>query len=41
MNNTFSLQQRSGASNPDANLISRQYKQNPMADSMRVKDENP
>ena len=36
MNNTFSLQQISRTSNVDANLISRQYKLNLMADFMRV-----
>ena len=41
MNNTFSLQQIQKTSNLDANLISRQYKQNLMADFMRVKYENP
>ena len=41
MNNTFSLQQISRTSNLDANLISRQYKLNLMADFMRVKYENP
>ena len=41
MNNTFSLQQISRNSNLDANLISRQYKLNLMADFMRVKYENP
>ena len=41
MNNTFSLQQIQKRSNLDANLISRQYKLNPMADFMRVKYENP
>ena len=41
MNNTFSLQQISRTSNLDANLLSRQYKLNPMADFMRVKYENP
>ena len=32
MNNSFSLQQISRTSNLDANLISRQHKQNLMAD---------
>ena len=41
MNNTFSFQQISRTSNLDANLISRQYKLNLMADFMRVKYENP
>ena len=41
MGNTFSLQQISRTSNLDANLISRQYKLNLMADFMRVKYENP
>ena len=41
MNNTFSLQQISRTSNLDANLISRQYKLNLMADFVRVKYENP
>ena len=41
MNNTFSLQQIHRTSNLDANLISRQYKLNLMADSMKVKYENP
>ena len=41
MNNSFSLQQIQKTSNLDANLISRQYKLNPMADFMRVKYENP
>ena len=41
MNNTFSLQQLSRTSNRDANLKSRQYKLNLMADFMRVKYENP
>ena len=41
MNNTFSLQQISRTSNLDANLISRQYKLNLMADFMRIKYENP
>ena len=40
MNNTFSLQ-ISRTSNLDANLISRQYKLNLMADFIRVKYENP
>ena len=41
MNNSFSLQQMQKTSNLDANLISRQYKLNLMADFMRVKYENP
>ena len=41
MNKTFPLQQISRTSNFDANIISRQYKLNLMADSMRVKYENP
>ena len=41
MNNTFSLQQISRTSNLDANLKSRQYELNLMADFMRVKYENP
>ena len=41
MNNSFSLQQIQKTSNLDANLISRQYKLNLMADFMRVKYENP
>ena len=41
MNNIFSLQQISRNSNLDANLISRPYKPNLMADFMRVKYENP
>ena len=41
MNNGFSLQQIQKTSNLDANLISRQYKLNLMADFMRVKYENP
>ena len=41
MNNSFSLQQIQKTSNLDANLISRQYKPNLMADFMRVKFENP
>ena len=40
MNNTFSLQQIQKTSNLDANLISRQYKLNLMADFMRIKYEN-
>ena len=41
MNNSFSLQQIQKTSNLDANLISRQYKLNLMADFMRIKHENP
>ena len=41
MNNSFSLQQLQKTSNLDANLISRQYKLNLMADFMRLKYENP
>ena len=41
MNNSFSLQQIQKTSNLDANLITRQYKLNLMADFMRVKYENP
>ena len=41
MNNSFSLQQIQKTSNLDANLISRQYKRNLMADFMEVKHENP
>ena len=41
MNNSFSLQQIQKTSYLDANLISRQYKLNLMADFMRVKYENP
>ena len=41
MNNNFSLQQIQKTSNLDANLISRQYKLNLMADFMRLKYENP
>ena len=41
MNNTFSLQQISRTGNFDANLISRQYKLNLMADFMWVKYEKP
>ena len=41
MNNSFSLPQIQKTSNLDANLISRQYKLNLMADFMRVKYENP
>ena len=41
MNNSFSLQQIQKTSNIDANLVSRQYKLNLMADFMKVKYENP
>ena len=41
MNNSFSLQQISRTSSFDANLISRHYKLNLMADFMRLKSENP
>ena len=41
MNNSFSLQQIQKTSNLDANLISRQYKLNLMADFMKFKYENP
>ena len=41
MNNFFSLQQIQKTSNLDANLISRQYKLNLMADLMKVKYEIP
>ena len=41
MNNSFSLEQIQQTSNLDANLISRQYKINLIADFMRVKYENP
>ena len=41
MNNSFSLPKIQKASNLDANLISRQYKLNLMADFMRLKNENP
>ena len=41
MNNSFSLRQIQKTSNLDANLISRQYKLNLMADFMRLKYENP
>ena len=41
MNNTFSLQQIQKTSNLDANLISKQYKLNLMADFMKLKYENP
>ena len=41
MSITFSLQQIQKTSNLDANLKSRQYKLNLMADFMRIKCENP
>ena len=41
MNNNFSLQHIQKTSNLDANLKSRQYKLNLMADFMRAKKENP
>ena len=41
MNKSFSLQQIQKTSNLDADLISRQYKLNPMADFMKIKYENP
>ena len=41
MKSSFSLQQIQKTSNPDANLISRHYKINLMADFMRLKYENP
>ena len=41
MNNTFSLQQISRNSNLDANLKSRHYKLNQMADFKQLKIENP
>ena len=41
MNNSFSLQQIQKTSNLDANLISRHYKLNLMADFIRLKYENP
>ena len=41
MNNSFSLQQTQKTSGLDANLMSRQYKLNLMADFMRLKFENP
>ena len=41
MKNSFSLQQIQKTINFDANLSSRQYKLNLMADFMRVKYENP
>ena len=41
MNISFSLQQIQKTSNLAANLISKQYKLNLMADFMRLKNENP
>ena len=41
MNNSFSLQQIRKTSNFDANLLSRQYQLNLIADFMRVKYGNP
>ena len=41
MNNSFSLQQIQKTSKLDANLITRQYKLNLMADFMRLKYKNP
>ena len=41
MNNNFSLQQIQKTGNLEANLISRQYKLNLMADFMKLKYENP
>ena len=41
MNNSCSLQQIEKTIDFDANLISRQYKLNLMADFMKVKCENP
>ena len=41
MNNSFSLQQISRTSAPDANLGPTQYKLNLMPDFMRIKFENP
>ena len=41
MNDNFSLQQIQKTRNLDANLISRQYELNLIADFMRVKYENP
>ena len=40
MNSSFSFQQISRTGNLDANLITRQYKLNLMADFMRIKYEN-
>ena len=41
MNNSFSLQQLQKTSNLGANLTSRHYKLNLMADSVRNKYDNP
>ena len=41
MNNSFFLQQIQKTSNLKANLVSRHYKLNLMAASMRIKYENP
>ena len=41
MNNSFYLQQIQKTSNLDANLITKQYKLNLMAEFMRMKYENP
>ena len=41
MNNSFFLQQIQKRSNPDASLLSRQYKLNLMVDFKRMKYENP
>ena len=41
MNNGFSLQQIQKTSNLDANLMSRQYKLNLMADFKKLKYGNP
>ena len=41
MDKSFSLQQIQKTSNFDANLISRQYKLNLMADFMKLKYKNP
>ena len=41
MNNSFSLQETQTTSNLDANLKSRHYKLNLMADFMKLKYENP
>ena len=38
---SFSLQQKQKTSTLDANLVSRQYKLNIMAEFMRIKYENP
>ena len=41
MNDSYSLQQINRTGNLYPNLISRQYKQNLMADFMRIKYQNP